>query len=95
MRLFTFIRLFSLFELALFSALLVVWIGGIDDGAKTTLGWAHGFGWIALCICIAYACTRRVLPWPVLGAAVSPLGPIGSTIGIEWVARRGPRPAVR
>jgi hypothetical protein len=94
-RLFTFIRLFSLFELALFSALLVVWIGGLDDGAKTTLGWAHGFGWIALCLCIAYACTRRVLPWPVLGAAVSPLGPLGSTIAIEWVARRGPRPAVR
>jgi CDP-diacylglycerol--glycerol-3-phosphate 3-phosphatidyltransferase len=58
--LFTFIRLFSIFELALFSALLVVWIGGIDDHAKLVLGWAHGFGWIALCMCIAYACTRLV-----------------------------------
>jgi hypothetical protein len=94
-RLFTFIRIFSLCEMTIFSALLVVWVGGLDDHAKLVLGWTHGFGWIALCVCIAYACTRRVLPWPVLGAAVSPLGPIGSTIGIEWVARRRPRPAVR
>jgi hypothetical protein len=29
---------------------------------------------------------RRVFPWPVLAAAVSPLGPLGSTIAIEIVA---------
>jgi hypothetical protein len=29
---------------------------------------------------------RKVFPWPVLAAAVSPLGPLGSTIGIEVTA---------
>jgi hypothetical protein len=31
---------------------------------------------------------RDVFPWPVLAAAVSPLGPLGSTIAIEVTARQ-------
>jgi hypothetical protein len=82
------VRLYSIFELAIFSALVVVWVGGFDDHAKEVLGWCHGFGWIGLCIAIAVGCTRGVFPWPVLAAAVSPLGPLGSTIGIEVTARQ-------
>jgi hypothetical protein len=82
------VRLYSALELLIFSALLVVWLGGHDEGLKLVLGWTHGFGWIALCLAIAYGCTRRVFPWPVLAAAVSPLGPLGSTIAIEIEARR-------
>lgn len=82
------VRLYSAAELVVFTALLVVWIGKLDDGAKTTLGWVHGFGWIALCLLVLEGCRRRVFPWPVLAATVSPLGPLGSTAAIEYVARR-------
>jgi hypothetical protein len=85
---FTAVRLYSAAELVVFSALLVVWIGGLDEDVKTVLGWVHGFGWIALCLLVFEGCRRRVFPWPVLAATVSPLGPLGSTAAIEYVARR-------
>jgi hypothetical protein len=82
------VRLYSALELAIFTALLVVWIGELSEDAKTVLGWTHGFGWIALCLLVFEGCRRRVFPWPVLAATVSPLGPLGSTAAIEYVARR-------
>ena len=82
------VRLYSAFEVVLFSALLVVWIGGISDEAKTVLGWCHGCGWILLCFLVYAGCARKVFPWWLLAATVSPLGPVGSTIGIEYLARR-------
>ena len=85
---FTAVRLYSAAELAVFSALLVVWLGGLDEDAKTVLGWVHGFGWIALCLLVFEGCRRRAFPWPVMAATVSPLGPLGSTAAIEYVARR-------
>ena len=88
MRYFTAVRLYSAAELCVFTALLVVWIGQLDEDAKTVLGWVHGFGWIALCLLVLEGCRRRVFPWPVLAATVSPLGPLGSTAAIEYVARR-------
>jgi hypothetical protein len=85
---FTAVRIYSAAELVVFSALLVVWIGGLDEDAKTVLGWVHGFGWIALCLLVFEGCRRRTFPWPVMAATVSPLGPLGSTAAIEFVARR-------
>lgn len=82
------VRLYSAFELALFSALLVVWIGRLSESAEMVLGWSHGIGWIILCLLILRGCLKRVFSWPVLAAAVSPLGPVGSTIAIELSARR-------
>jgi hypothetical protein len=82
------VRIYSAVELVLFTALVVVWVGGFDEDLKQTLGWMHGFGWIALCLAIAWGCVRNVFPWPVLAAAVSPLGPLGSTIAIEIEAYR-------
>jgi hypothetical protein len=82
------VRLYSAVELCIFSALVVVWVGDLNDHTKEVLGWIHGFGWIALCTAIAIGCVRRVFPWPVLAAAVSPLGPLGSTIAIEVEAYR-------
>jgi hypothetical protein len=86
------VRLYSAAELTIFTALVVVWVGGLGDHAKEILGWCHGFGWIGLCVAIFLGCRRGVFPWPVLAAAVSPLGPLGSTIAIEIVARRRPAP---
>ncbi|HEY8637893.1 MAG TPA: hypothetical protein VIL64_01535 [Solirubrobacteraceae bacterium] len=84
------VRLYSALELLVFSALVVVWVGGLSDHAQAVLGWTHGFGWIALCAAIFAGCRRGAFPWPVLAAAVSPLGPLGSTIAIEITARRRP-----
>ena len=85
---FQFVRLYSALEVTVFTSLLVVWIGGIDDQAEMVLGWTHGFGWIALCLLVARGCANGVFPWPVLAATVSPLGPVGSTVGIELARHR-------
>jgi len=85
---FSAVRLFSLFELCLFSTLVVFAIGGWSAHAELVLGWSHGVGWILLCVAVAVGCRRGVFPWPLLAATVSPLGPVGSTLGIELLSRR-------
>jgi hypothetical protein len=82
------VRLYSLFELCIFTALVVVAIGGFDPQLQLVLGWTHGFGWILLCLAVARGCRRGVFPWTLLAATVSPLGPVGSTIGLEYLSRR-------
>jgi len=82
------VRLYSLAELGVFAALLVVAIRGSSETAEQVLGWTHGFGWIGLCIAVAIGCRRRSFPWPLLAATVSPLGPVGSTVGLEYLAVR-------
>jgi hypothetical protein len=63
-------------------------IGGLSEDAELILGWTHGFGWIILCLLVAYGAKRGTFPWPLLAATVSPFGPIGSSAGIEYLARR-------
>jgi hypothetical protein len=82
------VRIYSALEACVFSALLVVWIGGLGDEPQLVLGWCHGVGWLFLCSAVLVGCLREVFPWPVLAATVSPFGPIGATIAIELVARR-------
>jgi hypothetical protein len=81
------VRLYSIAEVCIFAALLVVAIGDLSDEAEAALGWTHGIGWIILCLLVAYGCKRGTFPWPLLAATVSPLGPVGSTAGIEYLAR--------
>ena len=90
MSLFASVRVFSAVELLLFAGLLVVWLGDVDETAKFVLGLSHGIGVIVLCLLIYIGCLRRVFPWPILAAAVL-LGPLGSTVGIEVLKRRGVR----
>jgi hypothetical protein len=85
---FTAVRLYSLAEVCAFATLLVVAIGGLGEDAKLVLGWTHGVGWILLCLLVANGCRRGIFPWPLLAATVSPLGPVGCTVGIEYLARR-------
>jgi hypothetical protein len=82
------VRIYSLIELCIFTALVVTAIGGFDEQLELVLGWTHGIGWILLCLAVAYGCQRRIFPWPLLAATVSPAGPLGSTIGLEYLARR-------
>ena len=88
MTLFTIVRLVSAIESAVFAALLVVWLGGIDEQAEFVLGLSHGIGVMVLWALIWVGCVRRIFPWPLLAAAVSPLGPIAAAIGIELIRRR-------
>jgi uncharacterized membrane protein YdjX (TVP38/TMEM64 family) len=88
---FRFVRLYSALECVLFCSLLVVWIGGLSPTAKTVLGWTHGFGWIILCVLVLVGWARRIFPGPLLAATVSPLGPLGSTIGFEVLRLRRKR----
>ena len=87
---FSAVRLYSAIEATVFSTLLVVWIGGLDDDLKHVLGWVHGFGWIILCLLVYRGAVKRIFPWPLLAATVSPLGPLGCTIGFEVLVRRRP-----
>jgi hypothetical protein len=87
------VRLYSLAEVCVFAALLVVAIGNLSEDAEQILGWTHGVGWIILCLLVAYGARRGVFPWPLLAATVSPLGPVGSTAGLEFLARRSRRRA--
>ena len=82
------VRLYSALEACVFTSLLVVWIGGLDEGVKEVLGWVHGFGWIFLCVLVYRGAVKRIFPWPLLAATVSPLGPLGCTIGFEVLLRR-------
>jgi hypothetical protein len=83
------VRIYSAVELCIFTTLCVVAIGGFSEGLELVLGWTHGVGWMLLCLAVAVGCRRGTFPWPLLAATVSPLGPVGSTIGLEYLARRG------
>lgn len=85
------VRIYSLAELTVFAALLVVWLGSLSERWEAILGWTHGIGWIGLCLAVAHGCRRGLFPWWLLGATVSPLGPVGSTIGFELLARSAQR----
>jgi hypothetical protein len=85
------VRVYSLVEVCIFTSLIVVAVGGFSESAERALGWTHGFGWILLCLLVAQGCRRKVFPWTLLAATVSPLGPLGCTAGIEYLARRHPR----
>jgi hypothetical protein len=82
------VRLYSLVEVCIFTSLIVTAVGGFSEDAERILGWTHGFGWILLCLLVARGARRKIFPWPLLAATVSPLGPIGSTAGLEYLARR-------
>ncbi|MCK9250559.1 MAG: hypothetical protein M0P31_16480 [Solirubrobacteraceae bacterium] len=80
---------------AIYVGLLACWIGGLDPGLKNALGWAHGWGWILMCVLTVVALRGRTLPlW--LGVCVTVLGGVGPFIGtigflVEERRRRRPR----
>jgi hypothetical protein len=82
------VRIYSAIESLIFAALLVVWIGGMDEHLQMVLGWTHGIAWLGLCAAVAIGCRRGVFPWVLLAATVSPIGPFGSSIGLEVLRRQ-------
>lgn len=96
MRLLTFehLKWASFAHSAVYLCLLATWALALD-GPKYWLGWAHGIGWIAMCLLSIAAVHRRVIPIR-LAVAVSVVGAIGPFVGsIEFirVERRNRRTA--
>lgn len=79
----------SYLELALFSALVVFWLlPGFHD-EEFAFGLGHGIGYVALCLLIWIAALRREVPYWLLAATLTPVGPLGSVIGISWIEHKG------
>jgi hypothetical protein len=88
-RLFTWVKWLSWVELAIFTGLIVFWLAPGFETETMLFGWAHGLGFIALCIVIWVAAVRREAPYTLLAATLTPVGPVGSVIGIELIERKG------
>ncbi len=65
------------------------WLAPGFETETMLFGWAHGLGFIALCIVIWIAAVRREAPYTLLAATLTPVGPVGSVIGIELIERKG------
>jgi hypothetical protein len=87
--LFRWAKLGSWFELCLFATLLFFWIAPGYDSQTALFGLLHGLGYVGLCALIFVAIMRRQAPWPLFAATLTPLGPVGSVVGIELIERRG------
>jgi hypothetical protein len=83
------VKVLSWIELAIFAGLIVFWLLPGFDTETMLFGWAHGLGFIVLCIVIWVACGKREAPYTLLAATLTPVGPVGSVIGIELIERRG------
>ena len=82
------VKLVSWVELGFFAILLVVWLAPGLEHATFYAGLAHGLGFIALAILIWVAVLRREAPYTLLAATLTPVGPVGSVIAIEWIERK-------
>jgi len=78
----------SYFELALFAVLIVVWLVPGLEQPTAYLGLAHGLGFVALAILIWIAILRHEAPYTLLAATLTPVGPVGSVVAIEYLERK-------
>ena len=85
--LFPWVKWTSAVELAIFGCLLVVWLlPGLEE-PTFYFGLAHGIGFILLCILIWIAVLRREVPFWLLASALTPVGPVGSSLGVAHIER--------
>jgi len=87
--LFVWVKRLSWIELAIFAGLILFWLVPGFETPTMLFGWAHGLGFIALCVVIWIACVRKETPYTLLAATLTPVGPVGSVIGIELIERKG------
>jgi hypothetical protein len=78
----------SWLELAVFAALIVVWLAPGFEQATFVFGLTHGIGYIVLCLMIWVAILRHEAPYTLLAATLTPVGPLGSVIAIEVIERK-------
>ena len=89
--LFAWVKRISLIELGIFGCLIAVWLLPGLSGPTFWFGLAHGVGFLILCAAIWVAVLRREAPFWLLAAALTPVGPVGSTLGIAHIERREKR----
>jgi hypothetical protein len=87
-RLWPWVKRASWIELAIFAALCFFWLAPGFDHQAMIFGWAHGIGFIALCALIWIAILRHEAPYTLLAATLTPVGPVGSVIGVEVIERK-------
>ncbi|HEX5375200.1 MAG TPA: hypothetical protein VFW48_03490 [Solirubrobacterales bacterium] len=87
--LFARVKWLSWIELGFFGLLILFWLLPGFEVETMVFGWAHGLGFIVLCLVIWVACGRREAPYTLLAATLTPVGPVGSVIGIELIERKG------
>jgi hypothetical protein len=87
--LFEWVKRVSWIELAIFAALIAVWLLPGFDRETFIFGLTHGIGYIVLCLLIWATVLRREAPYTLLAATLTPLGPLGSVIAIEVIERKG------
>lgn len=85
--LFPWVKHASYVELGLFAALLVFWLLPGFEHETFIFGLSHGIGFIALALLIWIAVLRREAPYWLLAATLTPVGPVGSVIGIGYLER--------
>jgi len=88
-QLFLWVKRISWIELFVFAGLLSFWVLPGFEIETMVFGWAHGLGFIVLCLVLWVACVKREAPYTLLAATLTPVGPVGSVIGIELIERRG------
>lgn len=88
-RLFSVVKVISWIELALFAALLFFWIAPGYEHETFIFGLSHGIGFCILAAIVLIACLAREAPYPLLAATMTPVGPVGSVIGIALIERKG------
>jgi hypothetical protein len=88
--LYPWVKRWSWVELGVFAVLIVFWLLPGFDGETMVFGWAHGLGFIALVVLIWIAVLRHEAPYTLLAATMTPVGPLGSVVAIEWLERRPP-----
>ena len=85
--LFEWVKRASWIELAIFAALIAFWLLPGFDSETFIFGLTHGIGYILLCLLIWVTVLRREAPYTLLAATLTPVGPLGSVIAIEWIER--------
>lgn len=88
-RLFSIVKVISWIELALFAALLYFWLMPDYEHETFIFGLSHGIGFCILAAIVLIACLAREAPYPLLAATMTPVGPVGSVIGIALIERKG------
>lgn len=74
----------SWIELGIFSVLVVFWLLPGFDQETFVFGLAHGIGYLGLLALIWVAVLRHEASYVLLAASLTPVGPLGSVISIEW-----------
>ena len=88
-KLFAWVKRVSWVELVVFGGLMFFWLMPGFETETMVFGWAHGLGFILLCLVLWTACVRREAPYALLAATLTPAGPVGSVLGIELIERKG------